>query len=157
MALDNAARGGMILYNSKGCVLILKDCNSEKWSFPKGAQEDSDANLLATAVRECEEESGLRCGKEYRILSSFPHLDIFNYTYYAGLVFDDAVEVVPQESEIDDYRWIDPIAPPIEDAYLNYGVRSYLKMIRQSQAAKARKLQRSRRTMAAAAAAATSI
>jgi len=56
----NFAGAGLLLL-SPDCkqILLVHDARSKKWGFPKGHREDYDKNDLATATRECWEETGL--------------------------------------------------------------------------------------------------
>lgn len=56
----NYAGAGLILLSSDlTSTLLVCDARTGKWGFPKGHREDSDSSDLATAVRECHEETGL--------------------------------------------------------------------------------------------------
>jgi 8-oxo-dGTP pyrophosphatase MutT (NUDIX family) len=58
--------GGLVILNpSKNAVLLIRDDRTQKWSFPKGRYEIYDADLLATAIRETEEETGFVLNKDY--------------------------------------------------------------------------------------------
>lgn len=57
--------GLVILHPSEKAVLLIRDDRTNKWSFPKGRQEDYDADLIATAIRETEEETGFVFNKDY--------------------------------------------------------------------------------------------
>ena len=51
---------GLILLSADGgSTLLVHDTRSGKWGFPKGHREAIDANEIATATRECFEETGL--------------------------------------------------------------------------------------------------
>lgn len=56
----NYAGAGLILLSSDiASVLLVCDARTGKWGFPKGHREPSDSSDLATAIRECYEETGL--------------------------------------------------------------------------------------------------
>ena len=56
----NYAGAGLILLSSDLTqTLLVHDARSGKWGFPKGHRESYDTSDLATAVRECREETGL--------------------------------------------------------------------------------------------------
>lgn len=69
-----------VRYTGAGIILVRFDgpeplffclCGRDTgvWSFPKGQQEPEDLNApLRTAVRETEEETGLRAGVDYQII-----------------------------------------------------------------------------------------
>jgi 8-oxo-dGTP pyrophosphatase MutT (NUDIX family) len=51
---------GFILFsNDLKKILLVHDTRSKKWGFPKGHREEEDTTDLETAVRECNEETGL--------------------------------------------------------------------------------------------------
>jgi len=51
--------GFILLSHDLKKMLLVHDTRSKKWGFPKGHREETDANDLDTAVRECHEETGL--------------------------------------------------------------------------------------------------
>jgi 8-oxo-dGTP pyrophosphatase MutT (NUDIX family) len=127
----SAPRAGIVVFNSKGHVLLLKDKISGKWGFPKGAQEAEDRNdLLRTAVRECAEEAGLELGTDYILLMTKKLFKGWGGTYFAGLVSHDELRIKIQESEIDAYCWMNPFAPHLSDAETNSSVKVFLKKTR---------------------------
>ena len=93
-------------------VLLIHRPKYDDWSFPKG-KLDADEHLLACAVREVEEETGLRV----RLGPPLPHVDytVGNGTrrrkrvYYwaACVVGDDDVSGYEPNAEVDDVRWLD--------------------------------------------------
>lgn len=126
-------RAGMILYNSRGQVLVLQDIHSRKWSFPKGKREGSDCSPFHTAVRECAEESGLRLGTDY-IAAPTIHMRGGGGIYYAGYVTTDEPAIRIQPGEITGWTWIDPTTPQIPTEQGNLGVRQFLGRVRRAQA-----------------------
>lgn len=123
---DQRSRGGVILMNENGCILLLKDRTHGKWSFPKGAMEPCDATVFETAIRECQEEAGLVAGVDYLLTPAGAFRQYNNY-YFFGVTTRPDLEVTPQDDEIADYEWVNPLAHAIPDGELNSPVRSFLK------------------------------
>ena len=94
------AAGGLIVRN--GCVLLVHRPAYDDWSFPKGKLE-TDEEWEAAALREVEEETGLRCelgeelGRTHYEVSGVPK----EVRYYRMTTSD---EPRPQ-NEIDGVRW----------------------------------------------------
>jgi len=94
-------------------TLLVNDSRSKKWGFPKGHREKEDADDLATAVRECYEETGLEI-TDYRV-----HTEVFriskgsqSYLFRYSVVKTDMnkVKIHPlPPNEISECRWV-PIA-----------------------------------------------
>lgn len=57
--MNYAGAGFILLSSDLTHLLLVNDRRSGKWGFPKGHRESDDATDLATAVRECREETGL--------------------------------------------------------------------------------------------------
>lgn len=74
MAEDHEPRAAVALVEAAQRVLLLRrpvcaaDPWSDHWALPGGRREVGDANLLATARRECREEVGLDPGADGRAL-----------------------------------------------------------------------------------------
>lgn len=64
------AAGGLVLREVDGSVevLLVHRPHHDDWSFPKGKIDDGET-LGQTAVREVEEETGLRCERNDRLAS----------------------------------------------------------------------------------------
>lgn len=62
------SRAGVVLYNDRLEVLVChpfgKTCKPHGYDLPKGHVDDDDSNMLAAAIRECEEETGLQLDEE---------------------------------------------------------------------------------------------
>ncbi|HET8603032.1 MAG TPA: NUDIX hydrolase [Marmoricola sp.] len=93
----------------KGAVLLVHRPKYDDWSFPKGKQDPGE-HILATAVREAEEETGVR------VVLGRP-LDSLCYPvndgrtklvhYWAARVAGDAdVSSYEPNDEIDEVRWV---------------------------------------------------
>lgn len=57
--MNYAGAGFVLLSSDLTHLLLVNDSRSGKWGFPKGHREAVDENDLATAIRECREETGL--------------------------------------------------------------------------------------------------
>lgn len=57
--MNFAGAGLIVLSADMSSILLVHDTRSGKWGFPKGHREAVDSNDMATAVRECFEETGL--------------------------------------------------------------------------------------------------
>jgi 8-oxo-dGTP pyrophosphatase MutT (NUDIX family) len=57
--MNYAGAGFILLSSDLTHILLVHDTRSGKWGFPKGHREKYDSNDLATAMRECREETGL--------------------------------------------------------------------------------------------------
>lgn len=127
-AYHNRPRGGVILVNGKGEVLVLKDALNSKWSFPKGAIEPCDCgDILKTAERETREECGLLRGRDYTLYST-RFMEHYNATYFIAELSAGAEErVVVDSSEVSAFAWIQPERCAIPFKELNAGVRQFLK------------------------------
>ena len=55
-------------------VLLVQNLVSAKWGFPKGHREPQDQTWRDTAVREVEEETGLKEHIDYNICSNEPDI-----------------------------------------------------------------------------------
>ena len=65
---EPAVGAGFILCsNDHSKLLMVQDARTEKWGFPKGHREPTDASEIHTAIRECAEETGLQ-ESDYEIL-----------------------------------------------------------------------------------------
>ena len=108
--MSYAGAGFIILSPEFTHTLLVKDSRSQKWGFPKGHREHDDDNDLATAMRECFEETGLIASDYY------VHADVFrvskgsqSYLFrYAILKGDmNRVRIYPgPENEISECRWV---------------------------------------------------
>jgi 8-oxo-dGTP pyrophosphatase MutT (NUDIX family) len=95
------AAGGVV--ERDGTVLLVHRPEYDDWSFPKGKLED-DETWEEAAVREVEEETGLRCdvGEElgrthYAVLAGPKEV-----RYYRMTCAGDA----QAQNEVDEVRWV---------------------------------------------------
>ena len=89
-------------------ILIVKHINSGHWSFPKGHTENGE-NEIETALREIKEETDLDVliDPTFReIVTYSPKRDIKKDVVYF-LAKAVSREIIPQETEISDARWVD--------------------------------------------------
>jgi 8-oxo-dGTP diphosphatase len=99
------AAGGVVLRD--GRMVVVHRPRYDDWSLPKG-KLDADESFEDAALREVEEETGLRCtlvrelpAVEYEVRGR-PKL----VRYWAMEVVDET-PFVPNE-EVDEVRWVDP-------------------------------------------------
>jgi 8-oxo-dGTP pyrophosphatase MutT (NUDIX family) len=99
-----SAAGGVI--ERGGSVLLVHRPKYDDWSFPKGKLEDGETWEEA-AVREVEEETGLRCevgeelGRTHYVVLAGPK----EVRYYRMTCAEDA----HAQNEVDEVRWV-PLA-----------------------------------------------
>lgn len=125
-AYTNRARGGVIIFNARGEVLILKDALNGKWSFPKGAAEPCDcACIMKTAEREMREETGLLRGRDYQFVPE-RFMNHLNATYFIVEAKAGAEERIVRAPEVAEVAWIMPERCPLPLKDLNAGVRQFL-------------------------------
>ncbi len=106
MADQLRAAGGVVVRD--GSVLVVHRPRHEDWSFPKGKLEGGESWEEA-AVREVEEETGLRCTIES--FAGSTHYDLREGSkevrYYRMSCAGDA----QAQNEIDEVRWV-----PLDEA-----------------------------------------
>jgi len=57
--MNYAGAGFILLSSDLSTTLLVNDARTNKWGFPKGHREETDANDLETSIREMREETGL--------------------------------------------------------------------------------------------------
>jgi 8-oxo-dGTP diphosphatase len=109
MTLVRAAGGVAVRAGASGDeVLVVYRRSYGDWTFPKGKADPGESDE-ACAVREVEEETGLRCSLEAELPSTRYHdrLDRPKLVRYWRLAVV-AGELQAREGEIDDARWVQP-------------------------------------------------
>jgi 8-oxo-dGTP pyrophosphatase MutT (NUDIX family) len=92
-------------------TLLVNDARSKKWGFPKGHKEKEDADDLATAIRECEEETGL-IPNDYMIKSDVFRVSkgsqsyLFRYVLIKPHAMNQATPHPDFTKEIRECRWV---------------------------------------------------
>ncbi len=103
----NYVGAGIILTDLSGTeprFLLLCGTDSGVWSFSKGHPEVCDRNSpLRTAVRETQEETGLRCGLDYDIMGDA--LRFGKRPYWIGVVRDAQVPIQLTAREHCEWGW----------------------------------------------------
>jgi 8-oxo-dGTP pyrophosphatase MutT (NUDIX family) len=122
---------GIILRNAKGQVILVRDARSGRWGFPKGHPEPEDKkNPINTAIRECEEETGLQPLTDY-VIDITVAKRIGKRLYFYGIClkehFDKGAMPV---GEISDVRWWSFEELLLNEAILNSDLRCWIKKMR---------------------------
>ena len=74
LATVDAFKGAGIQIMNNEKVLLVQNLRSGKWGFPKGHREPVDKTWKDTAIREVEEETGLKENIDYMICSHAPDI-----------------------------------------------------------------------------------
>ena len=109
-SMSYVGAGFIILSPECTHTLLVNDSRSKKWGFPKGHREKEDNDDLATAVRECHEETGL-IASDYKV-----HNEVFrvskgsqSYLFRYTILKTDMNKVKAHPSppnEIRECRWV---------------------------------------------------
>jgi len=93
-------RCGIILYHPvHNKYLLVRGKYSQKWGFPKGHMEDGEAEE-ETAIREFEEETGLRVGRPFE-----NRLRFGNNVYFIKTSRENRTPAALDRNEIEEIRW----------------------------------------------------
>ena len=111
----NLTSAGMAILNpSKTAILMVRGTRTGLWSLPKGGAESSDDSVLATAIREVKEETGLGLSVDYSIPDeSSPYVGTFadNHTYhiFRAVATSEELRTPLNAGEIAEVAWV-PLA-----------------------------------------------
>jgi 8-oxo-dGTP pyrophosphatase MutT (NUDIX family) len=99
------AAGGVVLRN--GRVAVVHRPRYDDWSLPKGKLDPGESSEEA-ALREVEEETGLRC----RLVRELPTVQYdvrgrLKVVRYWAIEVTDETPFVPND-EVDQLRWVEP-------------------------------------------------
>jgi 8-oxo-dGTP diphosphatase len=99
------AAGGVVLRD--GLVAVVHRPKYDDWSLPKGKLDDGES-FEDAALREVEEETGLRC----RLVRELPEVryDVRGrpkLVRYWAMEVEEETPFVPNE-EVDQVRWVEP-------------------------------------------------
>ena len=124
---------GLILINSHGEVLLVRDTRSNRLGFPKGHPEKKDKNIpLNTAIRECWEETGLHSNKDYILENGNKPKRIGKRLYFSGICLSTSFNTENVNvKEISEVGWwsLAKLNETIETE-LNSDLRCWLKKIK---------------------------
>ena len=111
---------GILIFNKRDEVLIVKPNYLEKWLWVGGGVDENEAPKVA-ALRECQEEIGVSLSKTWlafvNYLPSQPtgQTDMLQFLFTTSPVEDDFIQQLHlQDTEIDDARFV-----PVSDL-VNY-------------------------------------
>lgn len=126
--LPNVVAGGGKVYNDKNEVLFIY--RNDKWDLPKGKAERKES-IEETAIREVEEETGVKGLKITKPLSTTYHIFKRNgkhkikITYWFEMKTSFEGKLSPEKSEgITKVKWLDEKASQeaLENSYANIRV-----------------------------------
>lgn len=108
--VDLGPRAGIVALR-EGCVLLTRQyrflIDDYSWEIPGGRVDTGESPEVA-AVRECVEETGIRCTELQPLVVYYPGLDNFNNR--TTLFFSEKIEVaapfVADDSEVVEINWM---------------------------------------------------
>ncbi len=107
------ASAGALLHDGDGRILILKPSYKSGWTVPGGQVEEDGESPWAACRREVAEETGLDVATGRLVCVDFLHPRPdrpggVRFLFDCGVVAAaDRSRIVLQESEIEDYRWVE--------------------------------------------------
>ena len=108
--VDLGPRAGIVAMRD-GCVLLTRQyrflIDDYTWEIP-GGRVDAGESPETAAVRECIEETGVRCEGLVPLVTYYPGLDNFNNrtTLFRSAQVEVVAPFVPNEAEVVEIRWI---------------------------------------------------
>lgn len=138
-------RAGIVALRD-GCVLMTRQyrflIDDYSWEIP-GGRVDAGESPEVAAVRECVEETGIRCSELQPLVVYYPGLDNFNNrtTLFCSEKVEVAAPFVADDAEVVEIRWI-PVDTCLDmifhgeilDALTVTGLLAYQTRMRQSKA-----------------------
>lgn len=115
------AAGGIVRREDGKCLFIER---MSVWDLPKG-KKDKGEKARQTAIREVQEETGLRCAIESKVLNTWhtyresDGTRILKKTNWYEMQVLDGEVILQTEEQITDHRWMAP------DVFLKSGLKTY--------------------------------
>ncbi|MDZ4799045.1 MAG: NUDIX hydrolase [Bryobacteraceae bacterium] len=108
--VDLGPRAGIVALRD-GCVLMTRQyrflIDGYSWEIP-GGRVDAGESPEVAAVRECVEETGIRCSELKPLVVYYPGLD--NFDNRTSLFYSEKVEVAapfaPNDAEVVEISWV---------------------------------------------------
>lgn len=99
---------GFIFVNQNYDFLLVQDTESKKWGMCKGHRDQYEADPLATAFREAQEELGLVAADHYDVISGpiFIEGSPREYIFYYAMLKVPLNCIVMQKEEVCDIKWV---------------------------------------------------
>jgi 8-oxo-dGTP pyrophosphatase MutT (NUDIX family) len=106
--------GGVVyrLHDGQFQFLICKDAGYHRWVFPKGLVRKAESeDYAATALREVEEETGIRArliqpiGEPEQYIYTARGIRVFKSVYYYLMQFE-AGDISTHDHEMEEVRWV---------------------------------------------------
>ena len=105
---------GVLFFNSTNQLLLVKPSYKDHWGIPGGVV-DGDESPRASCIREIQEELGLEINKlQFLSVGYFANPnnnkgESLQFLFYGGVLTpEDIVKIKLAESEISDYKFVNP-------------------------------------------------